>query len=389
MTTAMNLVVYYEGANSIESWVSKLLPGHSPRFKKLPTSNKQESFSQLPKYVSDILYLDKPDIIISGSVDGIHEKPIFSIELASCTPQYQHALQRFPRMLASVENGCPSILIMPMEKAENSGGERSYRRSQAIDYGAVRLMDIFGVPAFVFDWPTKNGALLYEGSDGLPPLQSNEMKELSAYLLDAITAFRNADYMGALMRQPRTRALTDQSRQRAYGAGAPTIERPGGGTGAASQVKLEKLKTSDVLDKIIADKRSTRALLSHIPSHIMSRQDSVVMYPTRVIQHAGDPYVGMLCYYDIAFCRVGELNRDRQANLIAYCQGVKKGEMEVAMSGFKTNTCPLGDKISLKNVVSYSYHLRNGCSHTKSKPIRIYAEIADMIVFEDGVLFGG
>lgn len=389
MNPPMDLIVYYEGANSIESWVSKLLPGYKPVFKKLPTSNKQEAFALLPKYVSDILYLDKPDIIISGTVDGIHEKPIFSIELAACTPQYQHALQRFPRMLASVENKCPSILIMALEKSENNGGARLYRRSQAIDYGAVRLMDIFGVPAFVFDWPTKDGTLQFEGSDALPPLNSVEMKELSAYLLDAISAFINADYMAALMKQPRTRALIDKSRQRAYGDGAPTIERPGGGTGAASKVKLEKLKTTDLLAKIISDGRSTKSLLNHVPAHIKSRTESVVMYPTRVVKHAGDPYVGMLCYYDIAFCRVGDVNRDRQYNLIAYCNGVKKAEMENAMASFKGKTCPLGDTISLKNVVTYSYHLRNGCSHTKSKPIRIYAEMADMIVFEDGVLFGG
>ena len=42
MIPPMDLIVYYEGANSIESWVSKLLPGYTPTFKKLPTSNKQE-----------------------------------------------------------------------------------------------------------------------------------------------------------------------------------------------------------------------------------------------------------------------------------------------------------------------------------------------------------
>ena len=113
------------------------------------------------------------------------------------------------------------------------------------------------------------------------------------------------------------------------------------------------------------------------------------MYPTRLIKHAGDPYVGMLCYYDIAFCRIGDVNRDRQYNLIAYCMGVKKAEMEDSMRGFKQKTCPLGDSITVDNVVKYSYHLRNGCSHTKSKPVRIYAEMADLIVFDDGVLFGG
>lgn len=389
MTVKMDLVIYYEGANSIEAWVSKLLPGYAPTFKKLPTSNSQDAFARLPKYVADILYLDKPDIIISGSTDGIHEKPIFSIELASCTPQYQHALQRFPRMLASVESQCPSILIMPLEKAENSGGDRFYKRSPAIDYGAVRLMDIYGVPAFVFDWPTSNGSLEFDGADNLPPIASNEMRELSSYLLDAILAFQNVEYMPSLMKKPSTRALIDKLRQRAYAEGAPSIARPGGGSGAASSAKLDKMSTVDLFNKVVTDGRATRKFLDRVPQHIVSREESVVMYPTRVAKHAGDPYVGMLCYYDIAFCRVGNVVRDRQYNLVAYCKGVYKAEMEEAMTRFKERTCPLSSSISEKNVVSYSYHLRNGCSHTKIKPVRIYAEMADLIVFEDGVLFGG
>ncbi|OCY13312.1 MAG: hypothetical protein BEV12_24245 [Microcystis aeruginosa CACIAM 03] len=111
----MELIIYYEGSTSTKDWIDALLPRHSKVFRRLPTANKGADFTMLPRYVADILYLDKPDIIISGSTDGIHEKPIFSIEFAGCTPQYQHALQRFPRMLASVENGCPSIVYHASE----------------------------------------------------------------------------------------------------------------------------------------------------------------------------------------------------------------------------------------------------------------------------------
>ena len=153
----MDLIVYYEGGDEVRDWASELLDGNALTFWDLPTQNSNSSFANLPKYVADILYLDKPDIIISGTTDGVHEKPIFSIELAACTPQYQHSLQRFPRMLASATNQCPSILIMAPKKAENMAGTRVYQRSQAIDYAAVRLMDVFQVPAFVFDWPENAG----------------------------------------------------------------------------------------------------------------------------------------------------------------------------------------------------------------------------------------
>ncbi len=385
----MELIIYYEGSDSTKYWVDRLLPDHRKSFKKLPTANKGSDFTLLPRYVADILYLDKPDIIISGSTDGIHEKPIFSIEFAGCTPQFQHALQRFPRMLASVENGCPSIVIMPQNKRENSGGVRNYNRSQAIEYGAVRLMDVFGVPAFVFDWPVVDGVMQHEEGDTLPPLSSPEMAELSEYINDAILAFRNVDYMASLLRMPRTRKLVEHARSKAYRAGSPSVDRPGGGDGKATGARLDLMLTSDLLAKAVSDRPRTAKMVDVVPDFIRSREKSLVMYPTRVVKHAGDPYVGMLCYYDIAFCRMGASRRERQYNLVAYCNGVKKAEIEDSMENYLTKVCPFSEKISEKNMLNYSYHLRNGCSHTKSKPVRIYAELADIIVFDDGILIGG
>ena len=95
----MEVIAYYEGDISVTSWLSNLLNGVLITFRKLPTQNNSADYADLPSYVSDILYLDKPDLILAVSVQG-HEKPLLSVEFASCTPQYQHALQRFSRMLA-------------------------------------------------------------------------------------------------------------------------------------------------------------------------------------------------------------------------------------------------------------------------------------------------
>jgi len=40
------------------------------------------------------------------------------------------------------------------------------------------------------------------------------------------------------------------------------------------------------------------------------------------------------------------------------------------------------------NMLRYAYHLKNGCSKTKIKPVRIYSEIADVIAFSDGIIIG-
>ena len=383
----MELIAYYEGSDQTQDWLNTVLDRQDIIYKKIPTQNNSIDFTKLPAYVADILYLDKPDIIISGSIDGEHEKPIFSVEFASCTPQYQHALQRFSRMMASVVNGCPSVIIIPKRKRENDEGIRTYKRSRAIEYGAVRLMDIFRTPAFIFDWEDDDGILKMEGTTGLPEIETDSIKELKLLLSNAIDQFHNIDYVNALWRLPISKKLLDETRVRAYTGGTPSIDQPGGGSGGSSQSKLDLIKTTDLIEKIENKSRTHKAQIKKISDFIHDREFSLVFYPTRITAHAGDPYVGMIGYYDIAFCRVGTTTRERNYNLVAYCNDVSIDEINSSMTDFNNKKCPFVEDLSTNKLEKYSYHLKYGCKLTKSKPARIYAELADIVIFNDGILY--
>jgi hypothetical protein len=384
----MEISAYYEGSEQTERWLNCVLDRSNIVYKKIPTQNISSDFTRLPAYVSDILYLDKPDIILSGSIDGKHEKPIFSIEFASCTPQYQHALQRFSRMMASVVNGCPSLLIIPSKKRENDEGKRVYQRSRAVEYGAIKLMDIYGTPAFIFDWDDDDGILKMEDFSNLPKLDTPSMLLVKRLLKSAIKEFYNIDYVSALWRIPLVKELLDQARVRAYAGGAPSIQQPGGGNeGGVSHAKLDLLNTDELLALVSTRSRTHAAQILKIPDFITERNQSLVFYPTRVTSHAGDPYVGMIGYYDIAFCRVGTSTRDRSYNLVADCREVSINEIDETMKAFHENNCPFSNSVTTKKIESYSYHIKNGCKATKSKPIRIYGELADLIIFKDGLIF--
>ena len=384
----MQLIAYYEGAAETISWLNTVLGRTDVIYKKLPTSNDSKEFTRLPAYVADILNLDKPDIILSGKIDGDHEKPIFSIEFASCTPQYQHALQRFSRMMAGVINGCPSVIIIPLVKAENSGGSRRYSRSRAIEYGAVRLMDIFNSPAFVLDWEDVNGTLTTENNMSLPRIESDGIQQLQELLRSALVQFANIDYISALWRLPLVKKLVDNTRVRAYAGGAPSIAQPGGGSvGRTSLSNLDLLKTDDLLDEVKSKSTIHAVQIELISDFINLREQSLVFYPSRVTAHAGDPYVGMIGYYDIAFCRVGKSTRERSYNLVAYCKGVSINEINKTMQNYNKCSCPFVDGVNSTNLEKYSYHLKYGCKLTKSKPVRIYAELADLVIFDDGIIY--
>lgn len=383
----MKLIAYYEGTDQTKVWLETILGRSDIEFRKLPSQNISTAFTKLPAYISDILYLDKPDVVLAGSLDGRHERPIFSIEFASCTPQYQHALQRFSRMMASVVNSCPSVIIMPERKRENDGGVRLYKRSQSIEYGAVRLMDIYRTPAFVMDWPDDDGILKNEAQTGLPLLNCDSMRHLRQLLKDSIAQFYNVDYIGALWRLPIVKSLVDITRMRAYDNGAPSISRPGGGQGAKSKSNLDLFPTNKLISEIENKSQSHKAQIKKISDFIKNRQKSLVFYPTRVTKHAGDPYVGMIGYYDIAFCRTGPTTRDRGYNLVAHCKGVSIDEINKSMTGFYEKKCPFSEDASTGDLERYSYHLKYGCKLTKSKPSRIYAELADLVIFDDGLLY--
>jgi hypothetical protein len=214
------------------------------------------------------------------------------------------------------------------------------------------------------------------------------MRRLGRYLRQAIVAFEQIDYLGALQRLDLTQRLVDETRVAAYAGGAPTIERPGGGAGAAAgaQAKLDLIPTTDLIKRLAAEGRATPVSISQLPDHFRSREQSLLFYPTRVAAHAGDPYVGMMAYYDIAFCRTGPSTRERRFNLVAYCNGVNLSETTDRMAAFNNDKCPFDQGYSASGMLTYSYHLRDGCRKTKIKPIRIYAELADLIAFNDGIL---
>jgi hypothetical protein len=118
----------------------------------------------------------------------------------------------------------------------------------------------------------------------------------------------------------------DETRERAYTGGTPSISKPGGGSGGESPSKLDLLLTSDLISQIEKKSPQHKAQINKISSFLKDRKESLVFYPTRIAKHGGDPYVGMIGYYDIAFCRVGRSTRERSYNLIAFCQNVSIDE---------------------------------------------------------------
>ena len=373
--------IYYAGSDSEKKWIKRALPkGLLIKWQKLPGTNAGKLFFSSPNYVTDILYLDKPDFIISAQKKGSHEKPIVSIEYSACTPQYQHGIQRFSRMLASATQATPSIIIIPKQKKANSDNQ-IYTRTKAIAYGAVKIKEIFNVPAYIFDWPEKKGILNHSS---LPNLKDVRLLPFKKLLKEMLFAFDDSSYLKTLVKSKISINESQKIQEEAFASGAPTIMNPGGGIGNVG-AKLDKVKTSELIKTIIAKLPKWKHTLSSLPTYFTQRKESVVFYPTRIIDHAGDPYVGMASYYDMAFCRNGPNPRERHTNLVADASQLSISEISDTMIAFKKHSCPFSMQISPQNLLKYSFYLKRGCRETKTKPLRIYSEIVDLLIFKDGV----
>lgn len=93
-----------------------------------------------------------------------------------------------------------------------------------------------------------------------------------------------------------------------------------------------------------------------------------------------DPYAGMLCAFDIMFCRDSSFNRN--VNLLLVAKNVKMEELNFIDNMHDLNECPF---INYKLKIDKE-HLEN-CSFTQAKYRRIYGEVADIIIFDDRVYY--
>ena len=156
-----------------------------------------------------------------------------------------------------------------------------------------------------------------------------------------------------------------------------------------SKAEIKKPEDFDTIrgisktDEIIKEFKLDRQKLS---SRFLLNENTLVFAPNGLrctnSKFRTDPYAGMLCAFDIMFCRDNNFNR--KMNLLLICKNVKKSEINFTDVIHKDEECPfINTNISLNRT-----HL-NTCCFTQAKYRRIYGEVADVIIFDDGIFYNG
>lgn len=382
--------IWHAGDNNAADWFEEGVAPAGLVWDKvtIPKPGTAE-FLNLPESFKNILRLDAPDIIATLEVNRT-DRPVVSVEITTTTPQSQHAKQRVPRLVAAAETDVASIYIIPGRKL--SGGT-FYSLGADLYFGTSRIGAFNDIPVLVYRFPDTGGLLQYSTRyPNQPELTAPEIEDAFTTIC-AIIKHKLAnphslrDFKNALDHDTWIRSQVNA--QRAIGAAA-TVN-------IANYTTLTEIDTTDLQNFLRTNTGMKGGRITEtvgkLPDRIHSRERTLIMRASRLFAHAGDPYCGMLAFFDYAFCRIGRGVEDRDKNLIFMpaASGISQITDQFAPNGyhrFWERKCPFSSSSvpSVDAQFNISHHLQYGCVYTKIKPLRIYGYFSDMIIFQDAVL---
>lgn len=347
-------------------------------------------FLNLPETIKRILRLDKPDLIATVDRNGI-DVPAVSIEITQTTPHGQHSKQRVARLVAAAEADVASICIIPnRKKAVVNGKPHMYNLGEDL-YSVVRRIErINRVPVFIYHYPDQNGVLIDDPQfAGHPNLRNPETRSVFHTVDAIITSKLAGSQTSELYHDPWINSELQRIAAKA----------------AQGSLLIDKYSTLSVIDTAqlaeyladhtAMDEQRIAATCSRLPQRVASRRKTLVFAPNgRLFEKAGDPYCGMMAFFDYAFCRTGRSVEDRSINLMY--MPLKSGKSRSITDDFSTkgyhNFWKRDSAFRSKEVPTVdeqfriSHELQYGGIFTMTKPLRIFGYFADLIAFRDALL---
>ena len=395
----MELVVRTDQIAS-SKWIDKILTNEYALIKEEIPKAGSPDFLNLTEKLKNILRLDKPDIIISTIRDGL-EKPLISIELSACKLQSQHIEQRMARIVAAAENGVPAIYICGKELV---GTDDKVVPFDPKHYQLMyKIGNINRVPTFFFHWPTRGkGYIHQEGIHGSPPINDPEIQKAITVIKTLINEekklSRTHSYFNNSFIEEEFSALKSRALGKKYDLYKMAYKKDGE---PIKNSTLLEINTNELLeylsDYMDRDVSWIDKTIKSFPKRILNREKTIIFKPnttkSRMFIKAGDPYVGMIASFDYAFCRSGPTVDQRKKNLIYMPLNkddsyMKKTLAKDGFNKFYKKDCPFKSTEAKKvqDQFKIAHHLQYGCTFTKIKPMKIYSNFTDLMVFKDSLL---
>lgn len=356
-------------------------------------SNNNYDFVKNPKKIQELLYLDKPDVIITYKEDenSIYE-PILCIEISEQTPMWQNTYQRFARATSSIELWVPFIFIFPEKdwvQRDNWWKSSWEKSSPFIFYALKKLSEIHNIPAFSVNWDISNNKIwpkwfkyYDEKYINMPSSKRNNIKKIFL-LIDNIVSIITEKWISGINNiKNQIQVITDlqeESNSKAYSKWYDYLKN------IPSKWSWEIINTNEFKKYIFNKKLKFN---EELPENILNRKESLI-FLSKTKTFRADPYTWSILVYDYCFCRFWKLKENRHKNLIIHLPEVSFLELEKKYKYYYDTKCPLKwSCFSKKDDIQYlTLHLREWCKFTKQKEFRIFFYFADMIILKDKILY--
>ena len=368
----MEYIIWHDNDYDLAFWVyqNSILKNYKVQLRCIPKTNTTGQIikyfkNEFTKTVMQYIKYETPDVIIQ-KVSEKENNPIVCVtELMTHTPQWQHPAQRFTRLYTSSILKTPTALIIPQRKIKWEKGKRknyqatSYVCSPSVYQLFVSATQKNHTPTLIFNWPNFNGYLIYDKKHQTSPYIKEDIKEWFEFINNCIKKDGKIDEEDYIKIYKKMLNLAEEKRPTDF----DTIE---GIFDTREVIKKYHLDFGKLTTKF----KENKLTLVFKPNGLKCKNS----------KFRTDPYAGMLCAFDIMFCRDSSFNRN--VNLLLVAKNVKMEELNFIDNMHDLNECPF---INYKLKIDKE-HLEN-CSFTQAKYRRIYGEVADIIIFDDRVYY--
>lgn len=345
-------------------------------FRQIPkTNNPSDLMKHLiaddDVYILPAIKYETPDLILVKKTEGKAPEIKLVIELMTHTPQHDHPLQRFTRLYGSAWLGIPSILVIPAKKEKLEKGQRSeysptiYRANPLIYHLFIKTTLITKTATLLLHWPEKNGYLKYDKTHPTAPKIEGEIIRIID-IVNSILANEDID-------QHKFEIIESLATLSSYNAAGNDYDLTSG----------QVISTSNFIAQYqgVLNERAIEALSAHDETFVyspMGLKSGKSAFRT-------DPYAGKTCAFEILFCRDHNGARSRNlvliANKVPLLDGNKKTLNKFSHS---IDDCPFINPGKLQEA---EIHFETYCPYTERKQQRIFGEIPDIVIFEDGGIY--
>lgn len=362
----------------------------------LPQQNASREFARLPEKLRRLLFFAKPDLVVTIDDGRRPIAPVFALDVTEHVAARDHWIQRFPNLVGCAQESVPGAFVAPRDMPNRA--KFPGKTDPFFFFAYDRVMEIHNTPMYIAEWPSTNGADLDPDPiwPDLPPANSSGMKRVLEFfdlVFDA--AIKGAD-LHALSRDRLIVELRQDLRSSAY-AKVPQVQ-----DFKRLSVNMPNNRLLSRLEFVAWLKARGLTLPANLPDRIEKRTKNLVFTPMltgtvaerraalmkRIHDKGGDPYTQQPLVFDYLFCRLGPTTVERDANVVIDLSVLKFSDFSSYVTSV-WKASPLG-KNSLAVIGAdlpvYTLHLREGISQVLKNFVRLYAWVADIIVFEDGII---